>query len=136
MDAMTTAPVTTIATDAYLSMARFWGIAAECHTDDRVYEVNFDARPWFEQASEEEILDLARCGWGGNYPSDQVAIDSAEWSDEVSEMFRYIYRKNSKGLGDTIGFECHVESKDAYKWLEANRPGLVAAVRTEDPDED
>lgn len=43
-------------------------IKAEVHTDDHIYEVNFDAEPWFAQASDKEILEVAECGWGGDYP--------------------------------------------------------------------
>ena len=35
-------------------------IRAETHPDDHAREIEFDATKWFEQASDEEILALAR----------------------------------------------------------------------------
>ncbi|KKL23440.1 hypothetical protein LCGC14_2425330, partial [marine sediment metagenome] len=65
-------------------------IKAECHSDDRVREANFDATPWFVQASAESIGDLARCGWGGDYPADGVAQFMAEQDREVGKVFQYL----------------------------------------------
>lgn len=112
-------------------------VPAECHSDDRVYESTFDAARWFKQATEEAILALARCCWGGDYASDQVAIDTAEWNDEVAGMFRYIERKNASFTSrDTIGFECHVERKEAYAWIKANMSAeFLSAVFAADPEE-
>jgi hypothetical protein len=106
-------------------------IKAECHSDDRNVEVSFDATPWFKQASDKDILDLANCGWGGDYPADEVA----EWMagdkgrrgvKRIAEMFKYLEiihgdpsKKNAQG------FECHVDEEDARKCLAENRPKLV-----------
>lgn len=100
-------------------------IKAECHSDDRCIEVNFDATPWFEQASEKEILDLANCGWRGDYPSDAVAHFMADLNDEVAEMFSYL---GMRAKIETIGFECSVNSEDALIWLRANRPAYWTQI--------
>ena len=49
-------------------------IRANVHTDDRLYDVNFDATAWFERASDQEIIELAECGWRDDYPADAVPI--------------------------------------------------------------
>jgi len=40
-------------------------IRAEAHSDDYKATAKFEATPWFAQASEESILQLARQEWGG-----------------------------------------------------------------------
>ena len=100
------------------------GIQAEAHSDDRVVEVIFDAQQWFEQASDDEILALRDCGFGGDYPSDAVALFTAEHDEKVKRLFTYL---DILGEGrKTMGFECHVEESDAEVWLiEHDRAHLV-----------
>ena len=98
-------------------------IKAEAHSDDRAIEVTFDAIKWFKKASGKEIQDLATCGFGGNYPADQVAIDMAGSNKELKRMFDYI----EVAPGDQ-GFECHVDSANAVKWLRVNRPKIYHKV--------
>jgi hypothetical protein len=73
--------------------------------------VNFDAVPWFEQASDEEISELAAKGWGGDYEADAVAefIDTPE--------IRAIIDKGA-------GFEVHIDGPQAMVWLADNRTNL------------
>ena len=108
--------------------ANKFNITAEAHSDDRVFEVPFDALPWFQQASDEEVIKLARCGWGGDYPADHVAEFMVDHVPALAEMFGYIERLARKRR-DT-GFECHVNKKEALAWLKANKP--VLAMRIED----
>ena len=103
-------------------------IPAEAHSDDRAIEAAFDALPWFSQASDQAILDLAACEWRGDYPADDVAIWTAEDDSEnegLTALFAYlpVVRK----VRD-VGFECSVESGPALAWLKANRPALAAQV--------
>lgn len=108
-------------------------IKAECHTDDRNIEINFDATPWFEQATEEAILELARCGWRGDYPSDAVAEFMEDRNADVAFMFKYLHTINDdrckKDLG---GFECSVNSADAHAWLHQNRPAWISLLDIEE----
>ncbi len=94
-------------------------INAECHSDDRVREADFDATPWFRQASAESIAGLAACGWGGDYPADGVAHFMAEHNEEVGKVFQYLDLVSDKK--DAPGFECHVDETDAMAWLRENR---------------
>lgn len=103
-------------------------VRAECHSDDRVFEVEFDAAQWFDQASDQEIFDLAECGWGGDYPSDAVAIDMAKHLDSIAALFVYLDNHN-RSPRKHIGFECHVEREGAIAWLRANRPGLLTHIQ-------
>lgn len=100
-------------------------IKAECHSDDRCVEVTFDATPWFEKATNDEIIELAGCGWGGDYPADEVAEHMACHVDSIADMFIYIRNRNKI---ETIGFECHVDEEDAMNWLAIHRPELYALI--------
>jgi hypothetical protein len=104
------------------SMA-FMPIHAECHSDDYVVEVNFDAEPWFAQASDEELCALARCGWGGDYPADEIARFASEMNEDVQRMFAYLELVRQKR--DAPGFECHVEERAAIEWISVHRPQFL-----------
>ncbi len=100
-------------------------IKAECHSDDRCVEVNFDATPWFEQATDKQITELANIGWGGDYPADDVADFMEKTNSEIQQMKTYIGLRQRI---ETIGYECHVSPEEARSWLKANRPVLFAAL--------
>lgn len=104
-------------------------IKAECHSDDGCIEVAFDATQWFDRASKKEIKSLARCGWGGDYPSDAVAHYMANLNPLVAEMFTYL---GMRAKMETIGFECHVNKEDAMIWLKAKHPGLWKKISQEE----
>jgi hypothetical protein len=92
-------------------------IRAEVHSDDFVFKTNFDATRWFENASNEELINLINCGFGGDYPSDDVARYFAETNEDVADVFDYLNIK-------PVGFECHVNVDDAENWIKNNRPNL------------
>jgi len=105
-------------------------IRAEAHSDDFKHTAKFDATPWFEQVTVEEIIELAECGWGGDQPADQVAqfFDGETGYEGVTSMF-----ENKDG-----GFECHVHEADVFAWLASNRPSVLGAVAEalgENPDD-
>ena len=94
-------------------------IKAEIHTDDRKVEVTFDATPYFNQASDADIVALHDCGWGGDYPSDNVAIFCADINPEVAKLFNYLEIVRDQG------FECNVDEASAILWLKENRKKLI-----------
>src|SRR5438874_11870052 len=98
-------------------------IPAECHSDDLVHEIRFDALAWFEQASDEEILGLAACGWGGDYPADAVAYFFADTDPGVGLLFDYLHRVRDRP--GAPGFECRVEPRAAARWVRSRRPHLL-----------
>lgn len=108
-------------------------VSAKCYSDDHVVECKFDAIKWIEKASDEEILDLAQCEWGGDYPADVVAEHMSNHDPAVDDMFTYIRIRQDAGISE--GFECHVNADDAKAWIKKNRPYLVAfvAMAEEDP---
>lgn len=100
-------------------------IHAECHTDDYAFEYEFDAGRWFEQATVEQIIALARCGWGGDYPADAVAEWMAQQDERLGLLFSYL---ELAAKGKTVGFECHVSERDANRWLGEHRPSVLALL--------
>lgn len=103
-------------------------IKAECHSDDHAVEVTFDAVPFFKKASYEKILALAKCGWGGDYPADEVAIYMAGKNKEVKDMFTYVEARRKQA---DVGFECHVDKVETLSWLLKNRPRIHAKLMDE-----
>ena len=112
-------------------IAKKFKIEAEAHSDDRAVEVSFDAQDWFRDASPSQIIDLLTCdigssGLGGDYPSDQVAIDMGSKIDELADMFKYIELRNKI---EHIGFECHiVDYEAAIKYLCEQRPVIFETM--------
>lgn len=98
-------------------------IPAEVHRDDRGYEAKFDALPWFQQATDEQIRALADIGWGGNYAADVVAQFCKDIDQDVEEVL------NHTCCEEGMGFECHVDSIPAMTWLMIHRPKLWRAIR-------
>lgn len=98
-------------------------IPAECHSDDHNAKANFDALPWFEQASDEDITALADSGWASDYPADGVAEYMEDRNADVANVFAYIE-------GGEQGFECSVDKDKALAWLKENRPDLHGRMET------
>lgn len=97
-------------------------INANCRSDDGALSVDFDAEPYFLQASSDDIRDLVACDWGGDYPADNVAL-FFEGKPEHSELSVVVTR--------AVGFECRVNSADAMEWIKDNRPELLAEISVE-----
>ena len=104
-------------------------ISAEVHTDCRTAEATFDATPWFLQASDHDIKELAECGWGGDYPADNVALYMQDLDANVSDVFDMLrlLRKRS-----SVGFECHVDADQAMEWVGKERPALLETLKRAD----
>lgn len=111
-------------------------IKAEAHTDDHVFEVEFDATAFFKAACAESIVDLAKCNWGGDYAADDVAMYCGDpgvdgYTSELTKMFQYIELiKDKRSKKDECGFECHVDQESAMKWLNKHRPETAKAIES------
>lgn len=101
-------------------------IRTECHSDDDVMKVEFDAERYFKQASNEEIIELYKCGWRGDYPADVVAEFESEFNEELKKLFDYVSENH---LMTGIGFECVVFEDDAIAWIRENKPSLYKEIR-------
>ncbi len=107
-------------------------IRAEAHSDDHNVEVEFNAVRWFKQASDEDILELAESGWGGDYPADAVARFFDGKKNGTGRLFRYLEDiAEDWSKKDLRGFECNVSEADAIKWLRKNRPAVLRRIPVE-----
>jgi hypothetical protein len=98
-------------------------IRAEAHSDDHNVEIEVDATAWFQQATDAEILELADCEWGGDYPADGVAEFCSD--GDTKRLFDYLaIIQGDRSKKDCGGFECHVNDADALAWLKENRSYL------------
>jgi len=105
-------------------------VKARCHSDDFAIDVLFDATEWLEQASDDEIKELAKIGWGGDYQADEVAQFFQENTTE--RLFDYLSFNPRLMNGDNVGYECHLEENDVLEWLQKNRQELYDTL-TEEP---
>ena len=105
-------------------------IRAEAHSDDRAVEVSFDATPYFEKvAGDMQILNIIKCGFRGDYPTDRIAQDypdnGSETDRKLKELFKYV---ELSGRVRDMGFEVSVEEDDLLKWVKVNRPAIVQPI--------
>lgn len=98
-------------------------ITAIAYSDDRHVEVSFDATPWFEQASDEELLALAKCDFGYREPADRVALWFSAFHIGMQKLFQYL-EFCPVMFKETVGFECSVDEQDAMAWMMQFKPGL------------
>ena len=110
--------------------AKFGLVRAEIHSDDRVFEVSFEASSWFVGASAGDILTLAQEEWGRCEEADAIGR-RFESNPRVATLFKYIQAK-SAGSRDTMGFEVTVNEIDAMVWLRQQRYGLWAQLVCEE----
>ncbi len=93
-------------------------IRAGLRMDDVDLRVTFDAAPWFQAATDEQVQALADCGWSGDYPADEVAAGMRHANNEVDALLVLIEARGA-------GYECRVDPDDAVAWLNEHRPHLV-----------
>jgi hypothetical protein len=77
------------------------------------------ATPYFKQASDQELNELAGCDYGGDYPADAVARFFEDTDEGVAFVFKYLDARGDQG------FECHVDIEQAQAWIRASRPDLA-----------
>ncbi|MCY2926300.1 MAG: hypothetical protein NT031_12830 [Planctomycetota bacterium] len=111
---------------------------AKAWSDDHKIEVEFDATRWFTRATDRQILQLAQCDWGMDYPADEVVQEAADWDRNARKLFAYLELINEKET--TVGSDCQVIQEQAMAWVLHNRPWLVGFIelmnrRGCDPDE-
>jgi hypothetical protein len=101
-------------------------VHAELVSDDHVQKAEFDCQDWFKQATDEDILELAREGYSHDFTSDNVAQFFNDKNDEVKQVFTYLDSiKNVPSKKDVQGFGCTVDEDQAINWVEHNRPHLM-----------
>lgn len=107
-------------------------IRAIFRTVDGKGVAEFEASPWFTQASQESILalleekprmapigfELSYGGVGG--VSDGVAEFCAAYSPDVQKVYAYIQALSAVGQ-DCGGSDCYINTFDVHQWLDARK---------------
>lgn len=96
-------------------------------TDDNVFDVLFEAEPWFIDASDDDIVKLFYDGLSDSYESDEVGRFCCENSKNkyLECLFIYLeYIAEYKNHPVAIGFSIRIDTNDALKWVKENRPGI------------
>ena len=106
-------------------------IPAEVHSDDHKAAASFDALHYFIQASDEDLVALVQCEFGGDYPADALAQHMADLNEDVGGVFTYL-SFGPENFGEKVGFECHVEERPAILWIKHRRPALYQRLIDED----
>lgn len=103
------------------------------YTDDRVFQVNFDARPWLMQADEALISAVIHQGYRGCEHTDAIAFYMGEkkLNPAMVEAFEYIdtVRQNPDS---NLHFECRIDGRDMLSWLALNRTQVLANILCEE----
>jgi hypothetical protein len=101
-------------------------IKAKIHSDDYVFEYEFDGTPWFKEASLEDLHRLYAEGWCSCIEADQVAIEASngpmtEETENIKFLIDYCQRKGE-------GFEVEIDELSVLGWLKSNRPDVLLEV--------
>ena len=94
-------------------------IKTEIHSDDYVFSYTFSSELWFKQASDKEILDLMKCGFGGDLPADRIADFFEPINRKIETVLDYAREKQE------MGFEVEVDPISATNWIKKHRPHLM-----------
>jgi len=103
-------------------------IHARAVTDDGVFNVLFEAEPWFVDASDDDIVKLFDDGLSDSYASDAVGYFCCENSNHESNkylecLFTYL-EYLAECRNKSVGFDMRINTKDALKWVKENRPAI------------
>ena len=102
-------------------------IKAQAHSDDYQVVIDFDATNWFETATDQEIVELIECEWGGDYPSDDIAKTLSETNKDLAQLFNYLdIIQDDPAKKNVCGFECKVDELSAIEWMKKHRPHLAS----------
>jgi hypothetical protein len=102
-------------------------IHARAVTDDGVFNVLFEAEPWFVDASDDDIVKLFDDGLSDSYQSDIIGRFCCENGNNkyLECLFTYLeYIAEYKNHPVAIGYSIRINTKDALKWVKENRPAI------------
>ena len=107
-------------------------ISSKAWSDCQQFQIQFDATLWANQASDQALIDLGKCGFRGDYPADDVVMFMADHCEKAKSLFEFLQVARYQFNGDTNGFECAVDEDDLRNWLKEHKPHLIEKVFTDD----
>jgi hypothetical protein len=107
-------------------------IPAVVRTDDGHARANFNAIPWFIQASDAEILALQKEQWLCCQEADAVALymEGGRTNEDINDVFDYLAAANKAvaSLGCQQGFEVYMEDGPVLRYCRAHRYALFVEL--------
>jgi hypothetical protein len=106
-------------------------VSARAYSDDRRFEVRFEAGPALEQLGDEGLETLIREGWERCALADEVAWLAADGDNErdaalLQSMFVWLQEAASENRPS--GFEVELDESAAEQWVRHNRPQLASRL--------
>lgn len=96
----------------------FCSVMLDCLTDG----AEFDAEPYFNQASYEDIKAIMKVGWAVNETVDQVAKFARQDNPEVDRVLKRAESAPDYIDGLDHGYSTVLDIEDVETWLKKNRP--------------
>lgn len=111
-------------------------VKAEFWTDDRAFEVEFDAQLYLLSASDKALTAIMEVGYVGDSCTDAIAEYAAQkcQNDELTEAFAYLGAMQKSKHKDPPGFECKIDRDDYLRWMDAHSRPLLARMLCERAD--
>lgn len=109
--------------------AGFMMIHALCYVgNNEQMQVDFDATPWFEQASNAQIEALFRIGCAGDVEADQVAMFVADLGMDA-ELCKLLHECQPQTHRNQLSFDVRINPRDASCWLRETKPVLAERLQ-------
>lgn len=102
-----------------------WTIDARIEDDAHTISIEFDARPWFDAASDEQILKLAGEGFSVGYTADEVAAYASNTNQDIQNLYWYLEKSDQ-------GSSVWIDEDQAEAWISAKRPHLLEKIKEEE----
>lgn len=97
-----------------------------------LHHAKFNASPWLEQASDNEIEALFYCGLGKSreYATDEP-VEFARASGDADVCNLYTYLEQQQQSGTDPSFDSYIDEASLMDWLQVNKPHLVTSSAVE-----
>lgn len=86
-------------------------------------EETINAIDWFEQASDDEISNLAQSGLESSVCTDAILY----FFESKNPHLEYFLKKAQNNSGESLmGFDCYINKEDLLKWIKIRRNNLCS----------
>lgn len=103
-------------------------VKAAFRTDDGAHAFDFDVSDFLATLTDDDLMDLRNCEWGGDYPADDAYYWYADKIDSPASRAAAAHLEAGSGQ---IGFEVHIDVDAAEAWVRADRPAVALSEAEE-----